>query len=86
MIRSVSYGTQKVNFKHAFTRTGRIIIAGAELLEDDKSSRPAYALRYEYDDDGRLSRVTAASTERADKQMREERKLVAGQTERLAAR
>lgn len=56
IVKSVSAGLYKINFKYTIDNSGRVLIANANLSEKGKV-KPLYAVRYEYDSKGRLCRV-----------------------------
>lgn len=54
IIKSISQGTNKVQFKYTVNILGEFIIASAYLIENGDSSLPTYVVHYQYDGEGRL--------------------------------
>ncbi|MBI4641285.1 MAG: hypothetical protein HY731_11355, partial [Candidatus Tectomicrobia bacterium] len=68
MVASVSHGHQRVNFTYTLDRSGQIRIASAHLTDDKGGIGPTYLMYYQYNDEGRLSRVIGPASQTAQLQ------------------
>ena len=66
MVKSVCQGKHKVNFKYTTDKSGKIMIASAYLLSDEKGAKPVYSVQYQYDAEGRLCRIKGHSARIAE--------------------
>jgi hypothetical protein len=54
--RSISMGNHKISFGYTIDQNGRPLIASARLSKDIEGAVSTYAVKYEYDSEGRLAR------------------------------
>ena len=66
MVKSVTHGNQRVDFTYSLDASGQIMIARAYLSEGEEKGKAKYVVHYQYDGEGRLSRVTSSATELAE--------------------
>jgi len=66
MVRSISLGKQRVEFKYTINRYGSIMIASARVSGGEDGSEPTYAVHYSYDNEGRLYCVKGSGSQVAE--------------------
>lgn len=62
---SISVGPYRIDFLYTTDRQGQPLIAGAQLRPEHKGGLPIYDVRYEYDEEGRLSRAERRAAQEA---------------------
>jgi hypothetical protein len=62
LAKAISLGSQKITFAYTFGKTGNILISQAIWHQGEKGVAPVCVAKYEYDDEGRLARVTGPQT------------------------
>jgi hypothetical protein len=82
MVKSISAGPYKVNFNYTIDPSGGVLIASARLFEEGKT-KPVYAVRYEYDNEGRLCNARGSENQVAELNRPTETMLVAANTKKV---
>ena len=62
LAKAISLGSQKITFAYTFGKTGNTLISQAIWHQGEKGVAPVCVAKYEYDDEGRLARVTGPQT------------------------
>lgn len=62
LAKAISLGNQKISFTYTFGKTGNVLISQAYRHLCEKGAAPVCLAKYEYDDEGRLARVTSPQT------------------------
>lgn len=65
LVKTISWGNQKIIFDYTFGLDGQALIARALLMQPGDQAQPACLARYSYDEAGRLAKVSSPDTSRA---------------------
>lgn len=57
VVSSVSQGDQRVNFTYTLNTSGQVKVASTYLFDKEEAESPTSVVRYEYNNEGRLTRV-----------------------------
>jgi len=66
LVKTITQGNNKIKFNYTIDNSGKVIIAGANLYSGDETTRPRYAINYNYDDDDRLYAVKRSTPRLAE--------------------
>ena len=66
IVKSVSQGDHRIDFKLTIDKSGKIMIASAHLSGGGEKAKPTYVVKYQYDEEGRLYSVKGSSNEVAE--------------------